>query len=138
MTTTKIINGKDALDLLKQAVDLKGADYVDPNSAPGRTCNYSDMTGAPLCIVGHAFDSLGLDLMQIGEGGVDEIIEFEHDPETGERTSEVGYTVASGTIAFTPAALTVFYTAQQYQDNGKTWGTGVEYAEQELRNSEEV
>jgi hypothetical protein len=91
---------------LREAVSLKGRDYVYPKDAQG-SCLYIENRytedQAPSCIHGHALTSLGVDI-----------------PSILEETSIVQVLCKLGVTdkgLITAAAL-----AQEFQDSGKTWG----------------
>lgn len=115
MTKTKI-TGKQAIKALKKAVELKGEDYVYPESKRGLEgeCLYQ-AEGEPLCIVGVALDSLGVDLKGRTNLGVRLI-----------------NTYWKG-VKLTPKAQEIFAKAQQIQDENGTWGDALHQGMKEAR-----
>jgi hypothetical protein len=113
--TTKI-NKKRAIELLQNAVQLKGKDYVDPGAADGN-CVYSDGE-VPRCIVGHALAEVGAPLDELAnlEGTVAEF--FGPDPVQATDLD----------IEMTKGAVNAFAKAQRIQDHAGTWGTALKEA----------
>ena len=143
MTIT--IDGPKALKLLRGAVKLKGADYIDPIAADGGSCNYV-IGGAPSCIVGHVIANVKPDLIPVIE--VWERNEYspdddDYDDYEGYRTPTLDEGNNGGTSAdelieaiaasgvdlvFSDAARHAFNAAQREQDAGKTWGEALDAA----------
>jgi hypothetical protein len=100
---TNKITKRKALELLDKAVEAKGTEHTTS------TCTYFDeQTGAPNCIVGYGFNSLGITLPDlIGEAAANgtEIVNLNVE----------GY-------KFTRKARRVLSIAQTLQDEGSTWG----------------
>lgn len=114
---TTVLTPEKALELLRKARDLKGADYVykpETLSATGHRldgCKYLEPDGSPSCIVGHVFVWAG-------------IAEIEEDRDADSLASEYGLPDVVGDI---------LATAQAEQDSGLTWGEAVEAAERKAR-----
>lgn len=117
-----ILDGARAISNLRAVVFEAGPDYVykrvEAYGLGGACVNFHN--GQPSCIVGQVFGLLGL---------------------TAEKAEELG--VAGTTIAliscellnrsdfewsFTPAAVGVLMTAQDYQDSGSSWGQALQAA----------
>lgn len=108
----RVVNAREAINLLDTAVTMKGRDYVYPT--PGTCVNWND-DGTPSCIVGHVLHYLGATPELTGEG-------------TAMQTCETFF-YRQGTVVFTPAAITVLRVAQSVQDNGGTWGLAYDTAQ---------
>lgn len=104
-----------ALELLRKARDLKGADYVyRPETLTSlgirsSGCRYREPGGAPSCIAGHVFMWAGVTEM----------------PE-GKPAARVAHNVG-----LSDEVARILNTAQIAQDNGATWGEAVAVAERE-------
>lgn len=105
---------EDTLRLLREAVEFRGADYVDPKAlendfSPG--CKYLPVEGNR-CIVGEVLHRAGASdefLRDLDYGGV---APDNFSPETG-------FDVDAETME-------VLYTAQAVQDHGESWGDALE------------
>ena len=121
---SKIINANEALELLREALKVRGENYVDPNSKGGCGCvnvTKDKETGdlRPSCIVGHALNIAGVPL------------EFLY-TNSGSATSVVGsWRVSDGAkdIEITKGAVIVFRAAQFVPDGGGTWGDALKNAD---------
>lgn len=132
------IDGQRAIDLMRMAVETKGEDYTyeqpDNNGCYYTTPSGDPFKSQPSCIVGHAlaYAGAGLDVLHaIDFGGV-----VRPDPdEPGEEFEESGSlsdtTISNGDviawlerngIVVTRDAIDLFHMAQDYQDNGMSWG----------------
>lgn len=115
LTDEYIKERNDARALLKQAVELKGADYVYPPSGGGGACNYLEYTGGsrrtgkptgPSCVVGHVLVAKGIPMLDIA-------------PHEGDSAETVARLVGAFRDEIVGGALS---EAQSVQDNGDTWG----------------
>lgn len=108
---TQAVTGKQALKALKTAVKLKGEDYVYPDSerSPLGTCQYSDGK-EPLCIVGVALDSLGVNVHGQPNTAADSI------------------NVRWDGVHLTERAIRILRAAQVSQDVGDDWGKALDAA----------
>lgn len=101
----------EAVDLLKLAVEERGADYVYPRSnrdAFDSGCVYFEGT-TPSCIVGHVLaykDVDGLDLRYANEIGIANLASF----------------VDNIDLVIDERTVSLLEKAQDAQDSGKTWG----------------
>jgi len=106
-----------ARELLRAAVELKGADYVYQKREDG-TCLYVHQEGdgslTPGCIVGTALHLGGLSL------------EAMH----AENYGQIGFLLESDWCGLTadPDAKMLLRVVQAHQDNGFTWGEAVRRA----------
>lgn len=112
---TYTVDSTEALRRLKDAVDLKGEDYVylhdngtSIREAPAVSCVNKYRDGSPACIVGHV-------LVALADGGY-----FTRDqiPDGG----SVALAAENLPVKFTEDALLVLGRAQSRQDTGRTWG----------------
>lgn len=104
----KIIERKEALELLERAVAEKGADYTVDQ------CQYFENdSSVPVCIVGHVLCYLGVPTE-----------EFNYRNTT--KFSLVAPHLDS--VQFTDEAVYALNKAQIAQDHGKTWGEALEVA----------
>ena len=135
--STKEITADDVIETLKQVVADKGEDYVYPLAGSGNGCVYA-VNGEPSCIVGHVVYRLAPDLFKWMD---------ETETETGisegfENLAGIWYrreamiAVPSDfdspwgryidSCPAVPDALIeasgILAVAQEYQDNGNTWG----------------
>ncbi len=122
---TKIIDGPEALSLLKRAVAEKGAEYVYPDAerdVDSRQCNYF-VGGKPSCIVGYAMSYVGI-------GQEDLTKPFFNAADVN--------TFIGQEVFFTENATRVFSAAQTiqdrepdsgYEDEDRNWGLAVQEAE---------
>ncbi len=124
MTQEKIfIDADRAIQLLHEARNSKGYDYVDQNSQCGGCRNTEwdrdESKYVPSCIVGHVLVAAGVP--------VDTLSDFNGSI----TTTRVGLTNELGPDAFeiTKEATVVLVTAQRAQDEGKSWGSAVDYAD---------
>lgn len=93
-----------AHELLKRAVEEKGADYVYPEDekwADGM-CRYFRPDGAPLCIVGHVLHYLGVTRVTEGRGAAAALL--------------------GAGVTTVPTTHWALQEAQCCQDGGGTWG----------------
>lgn len=111
------IDEKLALELLRKAVEEKGAGWVDPNAAEGQGCQYVDDQGAPSCIVGHAMVFAGVPSSDLIEDG--DVYDLAQGLTHKER------------LYLERGALRVMMEAQSWQDRGTTWGEALEAAERD-------
>jgi hypothetical protein len=149
---TNIIIDKDrALELLAEAVKLKGADYVDVGTDPDGDgeCRYyaftlseekeelgyrgtvvtpkigGDGRAEPGCIVGHVYHALGFDPFDIQAGVVSDTLGMDHDG-SGVVFNAAGdiklLTKDGNTVTLTASAQILLSKAQQVQDGGGNWG----------------
>jgi hypothetical protein len=114
------VTASQTVDLLRQAVLIKGPDYIYPSSLKSphnNLCQY-EIDGEPACIVGYVmsfFPNLSWDYWRDGD---DE-----------RQFNAGGYSQIEGLREqFTPAAVEVLGRAQTIQDDGRTWGTALERA----------
>ena len=108
MVTTQVdLTPEKALELLRKARDLKGADYVYPPAAAGEQCLYRNPDGSPSCIVGHV-------LLWAGVG----------DPTEGWDAKDV-----AGANGLPTVVGDILAAAQGSQDIAHTWGEAVTQAE---------
>lgn len=113
MTT---ITGKQALEALRKAVELRGADFIYPEEWRTEShgqCRYVH-EGQPACIVGVALDTLGVNLIGRANASADALL-------INPSWSDVDVTLE---------ATRIFYRAQVTQDNRQTWGAALAAAEQ--------
>jgi hypothetical protein len=111
------------LRLLREAVEFRGVDYVDPKAfegdfSPG--CEYLPVEGNR-CIVGEVLHRAGTSdefIRSLDDGGVSPDY---FGPETG-------FDVDAETME-------VLYTAQAAQDHGESWGAALEEAEVQLEDA---
>lgn len=118
---TETINAQQALQMLREAVAAKGADYVyreqDRDDGGFVQCVYFEGDGSPSCIVGHV-------LAQLGKREQDLRFEGSSTPNT------VGIeSVLVDGVELDMGARRVLGAAQRKQDGGATWGAAVLYAE---------
>jgi hypothetical protein len=109
------VNRARILELLKKAVDEKGADYVYPKQArpDGNSCVYVHKR-KPSCIAGHVFHALGVPLKTLSKlegNSVAGVLDPKQWP-AGVRVK----------VELTPAAKETLGDAQSHQDNGYPWG----------------
>lgn len=117
------ISRQNALALLRQAVELKGEDYIDPSAySTANSCQYVTPDGFPSCIVGHALMIAGIgphaftDMNQEDISQVAQELEFR------------------GLADFDEDAVRTLFVAQDVQDSGDIWGEALRQA-QEAFNS---
>lgn len=113
----------ETLQALRDAVALKGADYVDPNAAGPAECLYGNSDGSPACIVGHVLHAWGMNL--------DDLAGDVHDLTTGGTYPEVAAALREGPV------VDILLEAQMIQDAGRTWGSALEAAESTARRYED-
>lgn len=130
--TTGVLDESDAITLLEQVVNEKGADHTV------RYCTYFDVTdtdlrndpdfkGDPMCIVGHVFDKLGKGIQDLSHvvGPY---------PHSASRVNDTQIaSIAVDGLIITPRATIILEAAQQVQDgNGRSsdtsWGAALEAA----------
>jgi len=108
----------DAVEHLRKAVEVRGADWVYPHE--WRTtaentyfdlCQYA-INGQPACIIGQVLFQLGLDLNKVDLffGSVAMAFGMYHD------------------VQVDPDAIELLQKAQDQQDNGVAWGKAVAQA----------
>lgn len=130
--TTGVLDESDAITLLEQVVNEKGADHTV------RYCTYFDVTdtdlrndpdfkGDPVCIVGHVLDKLGKNIQDLAHASSTyaQNANFVNDTQIS--------SIAVARLIITPRATIVLEAAQQVQDgNGRTsdtsWGAALEAA----------
>jgi hypothetical protein len=112
-----------AYDLLREALKVRGEDYVDPNSGGSWGCvnvAVDPETGdlCPSCIVGHALSIAGvpLEFLHRNNGSASSVVHRWRDNEEAKD------------IEITKGAVIVFRAAQHIQDSGGTWGDAVRNA----------
>jgi hypothetical protein len=109
-----VIDKNRVIELLQQAVLVKGDDYVDPRSSNEEEgCLYFEKSGAPSCIVGHVLYDLGIRKLY-NNGEVSDIIDIDDSD---------NYFI--GNHEFTPEAIDALSVAQMTQDHGYSWGKAV-------------
>lgn len=125
-----VLNKENVIELLERAVNEKGADYVDPN-ALDNVCEYADLEGNPLCIVGHVLGYLGEPFKPT--------VHEEYDGSTwtspwGTETDAREAILISDAIEFEDydVVASVLFAAQKEQDNRGTWGEALEAAKKDL------
>jgi hypothetical protein len=103
----------------REAVNEKGTNYVYPEYTGA--CEYVKES-APSCLVGHILFKLGfpLDILSHMDDRPDATISSGYHPEVRE--------------AFTDDAIRFMATLQSNQDEGRTWGTALERAEELATN----
>lgn len=137
MTNQRVIDGAAVIELLREVVAEKGADY---RYGP-RMCMNKDDDGNALCIAGHLYARLGIleDVSSVSSViGVFGMGEVAH------------YTVTGDEVTMTVGAVKALQAAQQKQDTfdkeqpfesedgcaisgtRHTWGSALAAAEQEL------
>lgn len=99
----KKITGSEALKSLERAVTQKGLNYIYPG-AKKQQCVYFNNNNKPSCIVGYAFDYLGVDPKLLSYS---------------DNTSRV---VVLSNVKMTDKAIRIFDAAQTAQDCGHSWG----------------
>lgn len=126
MTTTtseKMFDVIDALEWLREAVDRRGTDYVyvDDNgerAGKGGECiYYSQISGEPACLVGHALHAAGLITYSMVQQAKCNARASVH-----ELARRLGLPLTFG-------AIDVLRVAQKTQDIGGTWGQALRDAE---------
>lgn len=111
-----------ARELLAQAVETKGRDFVYKERGASWGCDYYPVTSVPEgdprretgCLVGVALNLHGIDVSQLA-GSVDSL-----------HTQEE--------VAMSEDAAAYFLAAQGPQDSGSTWGEAYDQAEERLAN----
>lgn len=120
-----VLNGRQALTLLKKVTLDKGADHryqaPDPDK-PGQC--YNVWEGQPSCIVGHVLAELGLDAGSYERYGVQD----------REGVLSTAYRLNTSDFPWhiSPIAQQVLLAAQAAQDDGASWGFAVLVAEDVL------
>lgn len=112
----------DAIEMLEQAVQERGEDYVYPDEwkYQGLLCQYVIGDGTPGCIVGTALINNGV----ISETQADDL---RNSPNNHSGiVSMLGWLGIKDRFDF--RAINVLGEAQSAQDNGKTWGEALERA----------
>lgn len=135
----RTITRDDALSLLRNAVEDRGADYVYPGTAETLgadvTCRYfadegvgaddfgqtAENPNPPACIVGHALSQLGVTYADVMATRVVH-------GETNTASARLLLRALPG-LDVTPEAEQLFVSAQDSQDGGYTWGDAVKYAQ---------
>jgi hypothetical protein len=157
--TNIIIDKERALELLAEAVKLKGADYVDVGTDPDGDgeCRYyaftlseekgdswgnygtvvtatigEDGRAEPGCIVGHVYYALGFDPLDVQAGVVFDTL-LMNDDGSGTVFNAAGATELltkdGDTVSLTSGAQCVLSSAQRHQDGGNVWGSALQEAE---------
>jgi|SRR5690242_2954032 len=131
MSEKVVIDLEQALELLRDARDERGFEYVDPGSGEGMGCynvtkEYKDDEGnelpepvlCPSCIAGTVFSYAGvpLEFLYKHNGTVNSTVVAIQ----GELEEE---------FEVTPEAAAVLRVAQREQDSGKSWGVAVDAAQ---------
>lgn len=116
---------EQAMDALRKAVELKGADYVYPDSEKNSgnsdgTCMYSHK-GQPSCIVGHVINILD---PEVFAGLV--LKEGMYGPQGVQELDDEGYIPAD---FWSEDTSLVMSAAQGIQDNRLPWGDALAEAE---------
>lgn len=130
--TTGVLDESDAITLLEQVVNEKGADHTV------RYCTYFDVTdtdlrndpdfkGDPVCIVGHVLDKLGKNIQDLTHASA----AFQQGASVVNDTKIAS--IAVDGLIITPRATIVLEAAQEVQDgNGDSrdtsWGAALEAA----------
>jgi hypothetical protein len=112
---------EETLEMLKDAVDLQGEDYV--YSTGGPSCYYA-MDGQPSCIVGHVLVEVGVPVEQLTPrfyGGAGEY-------SGGIAEQVLGKLERAGVVEFTRKAKNLLAVAQYHQDVEIPWGECLELA----------
>jgi hypothetical protein len=129
---TILIDGADALRLLENAVEARGADYVYPRDADSiiKVCVYT-RNGEPSCGVGYALYEAGLSIE--GLERLDDA-DQERDDEEGFFTTGISEEAIRSILRndldtiITDEAQEVFARFQVAQDSGENWGFSLECA----------
>lgn len=104
-----------ALDLLKDAITLRGEDYVYEKISGG--CKYVH-GGGKSCIVGHVLVDLGVDV---------DALEWGH-LRSSYAAEVLSALESDGILEATPEAASLLARVQRYQDNEVPWGRALERA----------
>ena len=125
MSETPVITMDNVMDLLEQAVDTRGPDYVYPDSDTFKGCKYQQ-DGAPSCLVGVA--------LSIAGASIDQLRAMDDSDEPG---------MTSGSlcddrdvplpVSASADALDVLGIAQLAQDTGHPWGQALSNARSEWK-----
>lgn len=141
---TRIIEAREALELLARAVKEKGADYVYPNVGNG--CTYV-RDGLPSCIVGHVVNYIDPEIIPVIGEWESNGVEYKLDEGDNRIYPEVTH-LAEGNFGdssadelnealirdpdvsfqFSRQAVRVLRVAQLNQDNGCQWGDALDSA----------
>lgn len=140
------IDADKAIELIGKAIEMRGEDYIDPNSDPDAPlgCVYAEFTWErrenegiprragfikPGCIVGTALYHGGVsvdDLRLIsGCGGIDSV---QDEILSGGIRDTYGSDRIEIDLEMTHGAVAVFAMAQAVQDDNKTWGEAYHHA----------
>jgi hypothetical protein len=150
--TTKIIDWTDALTLIEQAVETRGAEWVYPDTGECRYMygpeDYEDSDGylhepspqlvqafgeekQPACLVGFIFYTLDPRIEQ-------EMWDNNDNSITGWMGDVSDYTIRLGMdedIIVTHKAILTLQSAQSAQDTGSTWGRALEQAKRRVSDN---
>lgn len=124
----KLVTKAEAIQLLRNAIALKGEDYVYPvpDNDFGPGCLYVK-NGQPDCIVGHALAELGVPVEKMEYRNDDSCREADVISADSIGQNEAKLISAYG-LAFTGGAMEVLSVAQVLQDRGESWGFSLEEA----------
>jgi len=136
-----LIDLPEALDLLRQARDERGADYLYSDHFPG-ACVYAAGGDAPTpaCLVGVALHRAGVPVDTLAglTGRIEEVAGLTVRPVAGFDNGVADYVAldlvyndesALSGVTLTEPAVRVLLAAQRQQDAGHTWGGAVAFAE---------
>jgi hypothetical protein len=135
------VDREKAMELLEQAVQLKGPDYIDPGSSESSTASCTYFVGEqPSCIVGHVLAKFDLnrtfdneEIQLLIEPWIDGHAPFEAPDED---YYSGGYLANNRDFTLTSGAVTVLRAAQSAQDSGHTWGTALDRSREASDNFE--
>lgn len=119
-----LITAAEMLEALRQAVALKGENYVYEyptyeGGEPTAECVYIDpSTGGPSCVVAYALDVLRPDIWKASP-----VVQ-------GNRTANEFTDYRENVLEVTVEAATVARAAQRVQDNEKPWSEALRAAEE--------
>lgn len=137
-----VIDGQQAIDLMRRAVAEKGVDFTYVQPDPSKACVYVDTrvdpavaTPPPSCLVGHALVYAGVDpvLLWAADQGIGEYEDEEYGETCKTDDTSIGssgfneYLNQHG-VTLTFEARRIFDQAQHIQDNGSPWGYALECA----------
>jgi hypothetical protein len=138
------LDREKAMELLEQAVQLKGPDYRDPaalSDAPDDIAPAYFVDGAPSCILGYVLSNFEINKDISNEEFPDLIDQMWVDGEVAFEAPDQDY-YPGGTLernkdlVLTSGAVSVLRAAQAKQDSGYSWGIALEKARQVSDNFE--